>query len=51
MEDWGLRKPTFVWRTGGAMDLDVEIPEIVFVGDGADTRNSARDNPLELGGA
>lgn len=32
---------TLVWRLGGAMDLDVEVAQVLLVGDGADSGNTA----------
>lgn len=32
---------TLVRRSRGAVDLDIEISEVIFVGNGADTRNTA----------
>lgn len=31
---------TLVRRSRGAVDLDIEISEVIFVGNGADTRNT-----------
>ncbi len=35
------RRPTFVRRLGGSMDLDVKVAEVIFVRDGADPRDTA----------
>lgn len=36
----GILGLTFIWRLGGAMDLNVEVSEVVFVGDSADARHT-----------
>ena len=38
----GKRGRTLVRRTLGAVDLDIEVAEVVLVGDGAYTGNTGR---------
>jgi hypothetical protein len=39
---------TFVWGLGRAVDLDIEITQVVLVGDGTDTGDAVDESRSEV---